>query len=133
MHSHYFIDLRSLQLEFILGRIVAQLRMIFVPNFLDRATPRTPYVHVQPLELSPRAKSQPDPDTKMYLFTRTYRKFGDNNIRKTLTFPLTQVWQLAELLPKYDGEADRTLTCYDAVERVADLWLNSFRNFHDIY
>ena len=101
-----------------LGHIVAQLRVIFVPNFLDRSLPRTPHVYVQPLKISSKST-----DTNMYTFIRVLERDGR---RKGQVFPLTRVWQQAELMPKHNGQCDRRWTCDTAVELAEELILNPF-------
>ena len=105
------------------GRTVAQLRMIFVPNFTDDSTPRTPFVYVQPLKHPPKSKGMADADVNMFSFVRTFRS---NNTRTGLIVPLNQVWRPVELIPKFKGECDKTWTCDSAVESAREFYLNCF-------
>ena len=104
--------------------------MIFVPNFLDRSVPRTPYVYVQPLKFSSKYEGKPDSDTNMYTFVRILER---NGRRKGQVFPITHIWQQAELMPKHNGECDQKWTCDTAVELAEDLSLNNYRNFIEFY
>lgn len=105
------------------GSIVAQLKMIFVPNFVDHDTPRTPFVYVQPFKFSQRSKGLADPDTSMYNLVRTYRS---NSTRKGLIVPLNRVWRPVELIPKFGKECDKNWTCDTAVELAKEFLLNCF-------
>lgn len=104
--------------------------MIFVPNFLDCSMPRTLHVYVQPLRFSLRSKGKPDPDTNMYTFVRIFERDGK---RKGQVFPLTCVWQQAELMPKHSGKCDQRWTCDTVVELAEELSLNNYRNFIELY
>ena len=105
------------------GCIVAQLRMIFVPNFTDDSTLRTPFVYVQPLKYPPKSKGMADADVNMFSFIRTFRS---NNTRTGVVVPLNQVWCPVELIPKFKGECDKTWTCDSAVESAREFYLNCF-------
>lgn len=105
------------------GRIIAQLRMIFVPNFVDDTKPRTPYVYVQPFKLSPRSKGLADVNVNMFSVVRVYRS---NNTRKGLIVPLDRIWRSIELIPKFGKECDPTWTCDTAVEQAKEFYLNCF-------
>ena len=105
------------------GRTVAQLRMIFVPNFADDNTPRTPFVYVQPLTYSPKSKGEADADVNMFSFIRTFRS---NGTRTGLVVPLNRVWRPVELIPKFYKTCDKTWTCDSAVELATEFYLNCF-------
>ena len=117
------MDLFAFKLMCSTGHTVAQLRMIFVPNFADDNTPRTPFVYVQPLTYSPKSKGEADADVNMFSFVRTFRS---NNMRRGLIVPLNQVWRPVELIPKFKGECDKTWTCDSAVESAREFYLNCF-------
>ena len=105
------------------GRTVAQLRMVFVPNFTDDNIPRTPFVYVQPLMYSPKSKGEADADVNMFSFVRTFRS---NNTRTGVVVPLNQVWRPVELILKFKGECDKSWTCDSAVELAREFYLNCF-------
>ena len=105
------------------GCTVAQLRMIFVPNFADDSTPRIPFVYVQPLKYSPRSKGMVDADVNMFSFIRTFRS---NGTRMGLVVPLNRVWRPVELIPKFYKTCDKTWTCDSAVELATEFYLNCF-------
>ena len=105
------------------GRIVAQLRMIFVPNFVDDTKPRTPYIYVQPFRLSSRSKGRADVNVNMFSVVRVYR---NNNTRKGLIVPLDRIWRSIELIPKFGKECDPTWTCDTAVEQAKEFYVNCF-------
>lgn len=117
-NTHYLVIELNLT-----GCTVAQLRMIFVPNFDDHCTPRTPFVYVQPFTFSHKSKGVADADVNMYSLVRTYRS---NNSRKGLIFPLNRVWRPVELIPKFGKVCDRIWTCDTAVELAKEFYLNCF-------
>ena len=125
-----FLGRASYLHSYTLDHIVAQLRLIFVPNFLDHSMSQTPHVYVQLLKFSPRSKGKPDSDTNMYTFVRVLERDGR---RKGQVFPLTRVWQQVELMPKHNGQCDRRWTCDTAVELSEELILNNHRNFIEFY
>ena len=105
------------------GCTVAQLRMIFVPNYVDVCTPRTPLVYVQPLQFARRPKGTTDAGIDMYSFVRQYR--GDNT-RKGLIVSLNRIWRLVELAPKFGRRCNKEWTCDTAVELAEKFYLNCF-------
>lgn len=105
------------------GCIVAQLRMIFVPNYTDDRTPQTPFVYVQPFKFLQKSKGAADADVNMFSLARVYRS---NNRRKGLIVPLNRVWRPTELIPKFGRECDRSWTCDTAVELAKEFYLNCF-------
>ena len=102
---------------------MAQLRMIFVPNFTNDSTPRMPFVYVQPLKYSPGSKGMVDADVNMFSFIRTFRS---NGTRTGLVVPLNRVWRPVELIPKFYKMCDKTWTCDSAVELATEFYLNCF-------
>ena len=98
--------------------------MVFVPNFTNDSTPRTPYVYVEPLKHSPKSKGMADPDVNMFRFVRTYPRGG--NTRRGLIAPLSRVWRPVELIPKFNKECDKAWTCDSAVELATEFFLNCF-------
>ena len=40
--------------------------------------------------------------------------------------PLTDIWQVVHLIPKFDGPADRALTPENCLERARQFYLNPF-------
>ena len=99
--------------------------MVFVPNFTNDSTPRTPFVYVEPLKHSPKSKGVADPDVNMFSFVRTSNLRGDRT-RRGLIVPLNRVWRPVELIPKFNKECDRTWTCDNAVELATEFYLNCF-------
>ena len=97
--------------------------MIFVPNYVDICTPRTPLVYVQPFQFAQRPKGTTDVGTDMYSFVRQYRS---NKIRKGLIVPLNRIWRLVELAPKFGRRCNKEWTCDTAVELAEKFYLNCF-------
>ena len=115
--------LSAAEADLLVGCTVAQLRMIFVPNFDDDDTPRTPFVYVQPFRFSAKSKGTTDANINMFSLVRTYR---GNNTRRGLIAPLNQVWRPVELIPKFGRECDKAWTCDNAVELAKEFYLNCF-------
>ena len=107
------------------GCMVAQLRVIFSPDFgIDNSVrPTKLFVYVQPLKIAYNAKSSPDPNILMYRFKRDLRS---NGTRKGLVFPLEDIWRRVEMIPKFGKVCNTGWTCDTAVEEAQELYLNCF-------
>lgn len=105
------------------GCVVAQLKMIFVPNYLDGQMPRKPFAYVQPLKFPQRSRGMTDDGINMYSLVRSYRS---NNSRKGLIVPLDRIWRPVELIPKFGRKCDQNWTCDTAVEVAKEFYLNCF-------
>ena len=104
--------------------MVAQLRIIFSPNFTDNCASSTKlFVYVQPLKIAYNAKSSPDSNSLLYRLTCEVRS---NGTRKGLVFPLEDVWRPVEMIPKFGSVCNTDWTCDTAIEEARELYLNCF-------
>lgn len=104
-----------------LGCLIAQLRIIFVPDNNCSGVPF--YAYVQPFRIAPNAKGRADPNIKMYRLVRDLR---NDRTRKGLIIPLTDIWRPVELIPKFGDKCSKDWTCDTAVEQSKELYLNCF-------
>ena len=105
----------------IIGCIIAQLRVIFVPDIGSSA--KQFYAYVQPFRIASNAKGKVDPDTQLYRLVRDLR--GDQT-RKGLVIPLTEIWRPVELIPRFDKKCNTNWNCNTAVECSKQFYLNCF-------
>ena len=105
------------------GRTVAQVRVIFVPDYLDPSIPRVPLAYVQPFKLAPGTRGKTDPETNMY---RLKRELRSDKSRKGVIVPLAQIWRPVELIPVFGRRCNTEWTCDTAVEESLEFYLNSF-------
>ena len=105
--------------------MVAQLRVIFSPNFTDSdcASSARLFIYVQPLRIAYNAKGNPDSNSLLYRLTRDVRS---NGTRKCLIFPLENIWRPVEMIPKFGKVCNTDWTCDTAVEEARELYLNCF-------
>ena len=64
-----------------------------------------------------------EPALKMFCFKRHLRS---NKTVKGGIIPLTDIWQVVQLIPKFDGQADRTLTSENCLAKAKQFYLNPF-------
>lgn len=105
--------------------MVAQLRVVFVPNYTKKNRQARPFAYVQPLRIAYNAKGKPDPAILMYRLMREYRSDGT---RKGVVFPLEALWRRVEMVPKIGKECNPKWTCDTAVEEARELYLNCTEN-----
>ena len=103
--------------------MVAQLRMIFVPNYVNARVPRSPLVYIQPFKFASGTRGSSDAGINMY---RLIRDLRNGNTRGGLIVPLNQVWRPVELIPRFGRRCNRDWTCDSAVELAKDFYLNCF-------
>ena len=104
-----------------LGCVIAQLRVIFVPDNNRSGVPF--YAYVQPFQIAPNAKGKVDPDIQLYRLVRDLRS---DRTRKGLIVPLTDIWRPVELIPRFGEKVSKDWTCDTAVELSKELYLNCF-------
>ena len=105
--------------------MVAQLRVVFVPNYTVKTRRPRPFAYVQPLRIAYNAKGRPDPAILMYRFMRECRSDGT---RKGIVFPLENLWRRVEMVPKIGIVCNPEWTCDTAVEEARELYLNNTEN-----
>ena len=104
--------------------MVAQLRVIFAPNFADNCTSSARlFAYVQPLKIAYNAKGNPDSNSLLYRLTRDVRS---NGTRKCLIFPLENIWRPVEMIPKFVKVCNTDWTCDTAIQEARELYLNCF-------
>ena len=125
----------SYSLTFIIkDSMVAQLRVIFSPNFTDDGASSTRlFAYVHPLRIPYNAKGKPDPNSLLYRLTREVRS---NGTRKGLVCPLDDIWRPVEVIPKFGKACNIDWTCDSAIEEARELYLNCFADmasFIEVY
>ena len=105
------------------GRTVAQVRVIFIPDYLDPSKARIPLAYVQPFKFASDTRSRTDAGTNMYRLKRDLRH---DKTRKGLVVPLTRIWRPVELIPVFGQRCNVEWTCDTAVEESPEFYLNSF-------
>ena len=114
--------------------MVAQLRVIFSPNFTDdHASSTRLFAYAHPLRIAYNAKGKPDPNSLLYRLTRDVRS---NGVRRGLVCPLEDIWRLVEMIPKFGKACNTVWTCDTAIEEARELYLNCFADvasFIEVY
>ena len=99
------------------------MRVVFSPNYSDKIGPQIPLAYVQLFKIASFKCVKADVNTQMYKFVRDFRSNGE---RKGLVVPLTDVWRPVELIPVFGTRCNPEWTCYTAVERSKEFYLNCF-------
>ena len=103
--------------------MVAQLKIIFSPDYAKSNHGPIFFAYIQPFRLAPSAKGMPDPGIHMY---RVVRDLRSDWTRKGFIVPLTDIWRPVELIPKFGSKCNTTWTCDTAVEDAKEFYLNCF-------
>ena len=110
-------------LRVIVGFMVAQLKIIFSPDYTKNYHGSPFLAYVQPFRLASSTRGKADPGIHMYRVSRDLRS---DRTRKGLVVPLTDIWRPVELIPKFGCKCDITWTCDTAVEHAKEFYLNCF-------
>ena len=125
--------MKSSEILIILGCTIAQLRMVFIPNYYNPATPRIPLAYVQPFKLAYTGRGRTGGIIDACRFKRIFRS---DNKRKGLIIPLTQIWRPIQLIPVFGKACNVNWTCDNAVEQASTFIVDNYfclSDFIDIY
>lgn len=108
-----------------LGCTVAQLRVIFKPDYIKTSTgePLELFAYIQPFKITRHARGTVDANIKMY---RLERELYSDRTRKGLVVLLKDIWRPVELVPRFGKECNTGWTCDTAVEEAKEFYLNCF-------
>jgi hypothetical protein len=85
------------------------------------------YAHVTQQGQSGSPTPLVDPALNMYEVRRSNRSSCMGRVPKGDIIPLSSMWQPIQLIPKFNGgEADRSLTCDNVLDKCAAFYINSF-------
>ena len=107
--------------------MVAQLRIIFTPNYTNAYMHHVPLAYVQPFKFTSGATPVPEAGTNMYRLKREIY----NGQRKGFVVPLTCIWRPVELTPLFGSRCDANWTSDSAVEESVEFYLNCYASLED--